>query len=341
MEQQYAEDYQFPLPIQDMNNEIIARLDDDSLYQLCQTNKQMARTCLSDNIWALRANSPLAPLFIVRNQYKNWMDFYANVRKDYLYYVTITGNENMIYSYAAVFTSIRAALRTLFDNMNHNHASKIRQLTVEQLVAIPLALDDKHGTITLIRKRTNFKGVGGIHGPLLYSIGMNNFLDTGILTYPDLVDVPVLRISWGTNQMGNSRISFVNFNEQNLKMAMSLPGRKSFELAFNNVQTALFSIGSMGWRMYKDKTTWLVIINGAVLDIEEIDKDKYYVASVPQKVDYQGTTIRFTDLTRRNYSDTPDGINNLRWYLDSYGIFYNIEDMQYLLTKNPDENISA
>jgi len=59
------------------------------------------------------------------------------------------------------------------------------------------------------------------------------------------------------------------------------------------------------------------------------------VAIVPQKADYQGTTVRFNDLASRNYSSTPDGINNLRWYITTYGTFYRVEDIQSLLPKGP------
>ncbi len=340
MEQQYVEDYRFPLQVQDMNNEIIARLDDDSLYQLCKTNKQMIRTCLSDKIWALRANSPLAPLYLVRNHYNNWLDFYEFVLFDSLYGVTVTlpDNKDRFYSSPTVFTSIRAALRHLFNNMNSS-SHDIRKLTLEQLVTTTPDFDvGKYGTITLIRKNENFKGARGIHGHLLYSVGAGNIVDTGILAYPDLVNIPILKISWGTKETV-SLIKYVDFNGYQLAEAMPLPGKKFFQLSFNDMSAILVPIGPLGWEIYQSRTTRLVIVSGSVLNVEGMDKDKYYVAIVPHQVDYQGTTVRFNDLTNRNYSNTPDGINNLRWYITTYGTFYEIDDIQSLLPKGLINNI--
>lgn len=338
MEQRHVEDYQFPLPVQDMNNEIIARLDVDSLYQLCQTNKQMMRTCLSNNIWTLRANSPIALLYIVRNQYKNWLDFYEFVLFDYLYCVTVTfpDNKNSFYSPPTVFTSIRAALRRLFNNMN-SPSHNVRKLPLEQLMASPTFDAGKYGTITLIRKNVDFKGARGIHGHLLYSVGAGNIVDTGILAYPDLVNIPVLRISWGTEETRNL-IKYIDFSGHQLAEAMLLPGKKIFELSFNDMNMILVPIGPLGWEIPQSRTTWLVIVNGSVLDVEGMDKDTYYLAIVPHKVDYQGTTVRFTDLRSRHYNNTPDGINNLRWYITTYGTFYKIDDIQSLLPKGPINN---
>jgi hypothetical protein len=323
------EDYQFPLPVQDMNNEIISLLDDESLYQLCQTNKQMAKTCLSNNIWTLRANSPLAPLYIVRDQYKNWMDFYANVRKDYLYG---TGSGD-------VYTDIKMAFAELLHRIRSPYITI--KPTLDQLVLAAANTDHTHKhkpvSIRLIRKGVIYdRNNPGEH--ILYSVGMdNNFLNPNILMYPDLVDVPIMILVSDDGK----RLMFVDVNGRALTESIFMPGiRKNFYLSFNNRITEALSMGSFGWRIGRVRGPEAelekgAIVNGATLNIEGIDKDKYHLVLLPHEVDYQGTAFKFDSLSDRPNVDTPEGINNLRWYIDTFGTFFRLENIADFLPKGP------
>lgn len=77
----------FPLSVKDANMEIISYLDDDALYNLCKTNKSSERLCESTMAWSANRPSQLAPLNFLQSLYRNWIDFYENVRNDYIYVV--------------------------------------------------------------------------------------------------------------------------------------------------------------------------------------------------------------------------------------------------------------
>lgn len=319
MEQQYVDDYRFPLPVQDMNNEIIARLDDESLYQLCQTNKQMARTCLSDNIWALRANSPLAPLFIVRDQYKNWMDFYANVRKDYLYYVNVGAGIGR----GLVFTNIITAFRRMFAITTPSNDPY--KMTLEELRS--LVFNTKHRSvsifITLARKDTVYDQ-GNVGEYMLYKIGKGDdeFLNPTILEYPNLVDIPVMILV--SNSEDGPKIRFVDFSEQALAESRFITGiEDTFYILFGNVNIPMLFIGSVGWIFLRKN----FIVNGASFDIEGISPDKYYIVSLPAQKVYQGITFNFKELFKTAYYGRREKIDNLRWYITTFGTFYDLEDI--------------
>ena len=72
----------------DMNNEIVALLSDNDLYNLFRTSRDMAYLCSLPAVWNINRSSELIPLYFLRNDYQNWIDFYLNVRKDYIYVVT-------------------------------------------------------------------------------------------------------------------------------------------------------------------------------------------------------------------------------------------------------------
>jgi len=337
MQPQYInnEDYQFPLPVQDMNNEIISRLDDESLYQLCQTNRQMARTCLSNNIWTLRANSPLAPLYIVRDQYKNWMDFYANVRKDYLYYVGVRKD----YSYRAGEHGIHTDIKFAFLSLLRYTKSLSRSARLEQLelAAARPTLPGRHGSIKLVRKDVVYdrKNVGEF---TLYSIGTgDDFLNPAILTFPDLVNMPVMKLVTKSEDMENVR--YVNFSAQALAKLRLIPNIIELNLFFNNTVIGLISMRPFGWILANAHDSMYPIekieniIDGAALNIEGISTDKYHIVSLPPQVIYQGTTFNFLNLVDEAVKGISEGINNLRWYIATFGTFYKIEDIEAFLQK--------
>jgi hypothetical protein len=323
-----SEDYQFPLPVQDMNNEIISRLDDESLYRLCQTNKQMAKTCLSNNIWTMRANSPLAPLYIVRDQYKNLMDFYANVRKDYLYRLRSD-------VYSAVFTSIKVAFYRLLRMIEYPHATRL--MTPEQLesAAANTSLTtgmNKYGDITLVRKNVVFDDEN-LRENTLYGVGRGDkdFLNPNVLSFPDMIDVPVMTLVLRPIPLKKSRRMCVNFNEQTLASLILMPdARHSFTLSYNNKHTPVIPISSLGWTI---GSGLLLIVSGDALAAEGIDINKNYIVTLPKEVNHDGKTYNTALLTSGRAADVPEGIGDLRWYIAAFGTFYNFGDISPFLPK--------
>ena len=92
------EQLSFPLPVNDMNMEIISYLDDDSLYNLCKTSTYSQLLCESPDVWSVNRPSELAPLNFLRPLYKNWIDFYENVRNDYVYVIVDKMVRNTIHA---------------------------------------------------------------------------------------------------------------------------------------------------------------------------------------------------------------------------------------------------
>lgn len=86
----------FPLPVADMNMEVIGYLDDDALYNLCKTSTNSELLCYFPDVWSPNRPSQLAPLNFLRPLYKNWIDFYENVRNDYVYVIVDTMDRNTI-----------------------------------------------------------------------------------------------------------------------------------------------------------------------------------------------------------------------------------------------------
>jgi hypothetical protein len=326
MRPQYInDDYQFPLPVQDMNNEIMARLDDESLYRLCQTNKQMSKFCLSNNIWTLRANSPLAPLYIVRDQYKNWMDFYANVRKDYLYYVN--GH------FGGGFTSIMKAFSGLLDIVGIPHKQSYEELESVASRTDLIAADGEHRFIALIRKCVIYDREE-IHENILYSIGGGggDFVNPDMLKFPDLVDIPVMELEL----MDDSIImrTYIDFNEQALAELKLIPDvLPNFSLLFNNRKTVISPISSLGWHIRSGHFEYNyeidIIVNKTALAVEGIDINKSYIVNLPTRAEHAGKTYYLYGMIRR--TDIPEEIDTLRWYITTFGTFYKIEDIANFL----------
>ena len=84
------EQVSFPLPVADMNMEVIGYLDDDALYNLCKTSTNSQLLCASPAVWSPQRPSELAPLNFLRPLYRDWIDFYENVRNDYVYVIVDT-----------------------------------------------------------------------------------------------------------------------------------------------------------------------------------------------------------------------------------------------------------
>lgn len=84
------EQLSFPLPVNDMNIEVIGYLNDDALYNLCKTSTNSLLLCASSDVWSPNRPSELAPLNFLRPLYKDWIDFYENVRNDYVYVIVDT-----------------------------------------------------------------------------------------------------------------------------------------------------------------------------------------------------------------------------------------------------------
>jgi len=339
------EDYQFPLSVQDMNDEIIAKLDDESLYQLCQTNKRMAKTCLSKNIWIIRANSPLASLYIVRNQYKNWMDFYANIRKDYLYCVIIRDVRSRGIGITSVFTNIREALLVLLGDLNLLSFSfdEAGNVPIEQLKLI--ITNPGHigphdiGLVTLIHKNTIYdKNNMGEH--ILYSINGSgdSFLNPAVLTFPDLMDVPVMQLFPEPKSGIRTMFAYADFSALTLLAARLLPEIGDYlHLAFNGWNLSLMPMGLIGWQLeihHNDAIVGGAIVDGAALNIEGISTDKYHIVYLPVDEIYQGIVYEFSSLAYNARRNIPGAIDKLRWYITTFGTFFKLEDITAFLSGN-------
>jgi hypothetical protein len=305
-----------------MNDEIIKHLDDESLFRQCQTDEQTAKICLSESIWTLRANSPLAPLFMVRDQYKNWLDFYTNVRKDYLYGV-YTHNVP-----GGMFANIKVAFHRLLQSINHQYAKKIK--TMKQLESAAINADfvtdnSSYGFIVLVRKRVVYDQET-MRKNTLYSIGegTDNFPEPTILMFPDLMDVPVMNLRVGSCTWRKKQVIkyiCVDFSQQALIESRLIKYiRDAFYLAFNNRNNTMIFIRSLGWKV------------GETMMIVE-DADKNYIAILPKNSEYEGHVYEFRQMAGEQSVAMPGGIDNLRWYISTFGTFHKLEDLATFLPK--------
>jgi len=67
------------LGIKDLDKYVLDKLDDRSLFNICQTNKKYSELCQDDLFWKKRAESRFFPQYIKRkSKDKSWKSFYLN-----------------------------------------------------------------------------------------------------------------------------------------------------------------------------------------------------------------------------------------------------------------------
>ena len=106
--------------IEDVYLEVMARMDDETLLNYCNTHPYNRMVCNMDSIWLPRINSipGLSLLLPYRSHYRNLQDFYFNVRKD-AHYVLMTYRAELTTGEEDHISAVGYDINSIFDRFNY------------------------------------------------------------------------------------------------------------------------------------------------------------------------------------------------------------------------------
>lgn len=183
----------FPLEVDDMNMEVISYLDDDALYNLCKSSKNSKRLCSNPAVWSAQRPSQLAPLNFLLPFYSDWMEFYENVRNDYVYVTVHKDSQDFYIEVHAIITdAFHLVLRKLRTFQISNDLTTIEQLYYSNISQYLKPSESYE--IGLARKNYIYTQ-GVFYDHLLYKVDSRaTSVVNSLVSYPELLSPTMLII---------------------------------------------------------------------------------------------------------------------------------------------------
>ena len=358
------EDFRFPLPVQDANLEIATRLDDEALYELCFVNKSFVATCTSPSIWNTRSSSPLAPLFFLKDNYKNWMDFYANVKQDWLYVVVQLTDTNKLlgvnafidagkaFEYLiedAIFATYRLTLETYLDKWSEQLGYQVTLDMLSKVVDIMEYVDDRRSTTIFMAHKRRTYSSDNYGDYILYSINpANKLINTDILNYPLLQQGSFMVVYYPITQLKEEldEVDEVDAKERFKERPSEVASEETLTFYYDDVNTLTlrklhmlkykakmlipitftFRRWEYGFYLGNFEESVVILIDDRVID----GSNDYRIVLIPTSKHYKGELLYKRLLYPRiNFDDTQSLID----FFKNEGTFYDLKDLHKVVDR--------
>ena len=311
----------------EVNNEIIASLDDESLYRLCYTSSDMYDVCSLPAVWNIDRSSPLIPLYLLRNKYQNWLDFYENVLDDYVYVLLVVHGTNTIA--VRIFSDIKEAFVELLSRIKYELGYITRDWRKQLLNDYPTYVNQdlsqyldntttRQLAIGLARKNTVHKQTMP-YDYLLYKAEYPNINITAanLLAFPNLHPIDNTAIAYKNIDKLNTDIYYGDVNDEFLAY-ITLHKYSMFKVSDDELVLNLVPIHNIYYGLLFDMDDMLSAIIVLTSDILIDGSNKYRIVTLPFYTDTNYTT---------NYLRNEDDSYKVAAFLKRYGTFYELEDL--------------
>ena len=316
----------------EVNNEFIKSLDDESLYRLCHTSRDTQYLCSLPAVWDPDRPSALAPLYMLHNEYNNnWMDFYKNVRKDYVYVVNYVSRGHASLFVASTIKDaiilMLTRLNILPDDRNRRQLLNANYLEyLQQDLSSYLIPPLINIVIGIARRHTQYE-MPYPYRSILYMVTSPsiNALVPNLELFPTLDPANNMAIiSDGHGNDKEQRVIYTSLNNEMIEYA-ALNSYQTISLANRITSLQLSKHGFYVGRFYyyhkKRPSDIMVLISDKYIDGSDI----YRVVILSSIIDAMVTTSYI--LTRIL---TIEDFHAIIQYLKKYGTFYRIEDIPKL-----------
>ena len=316
----------------EVNNEFVKSLDDEALYAFCRTSRDADYLCSLPAVWDAGRPSVLASLNFLRDEYTDWIDFYENVRKDYIYVVEIIStsrnlagdnrvNIKISYDIQSAFNIVFGALH-IDDN---NRRMMIARYTdyIGTNLFIYLKPETVQITIGLAHKNIYSYKAGQAYGYTLYQITRQNI----VRSIPNIEFLPVLdstlEVAFLSEGMllskFNDNIYYGDVTTKYLTYGITNK-YKSLHLSDNNVLFSNLTTGAYVGRIasYSEMSGLLVLVPGVDID----GSDEYNVVVLPYEVNNINSTKYI------NYAQTSE---DMATFLKEHGTFYELNKLRQVV----------